>query len=229
MIRLTIDDTYLLWFVMSYLQPKELCTACRVSKMWNAIVNTCESWHDHCEELWKDKQNHPLERWVLLDTSSNYHVSKEEELIRSQILCLTLLLLQSYNQNNPFPIAATRTVEEIVEMGNILTTIQAEHAPQVAAPISTAIRYEQIQLEKLLAGMDKRLDAEGYETVQDIICTNIRTPVRIDTASMRPYVMDGRLLEWKDSYLASPRDSYRCWPSFEVTCLPPLSTHSPQS
>lgn len=216
MIRLTIDDTYLLWVVLSYLPPKDLCAACRVSKTWNAIASTCEKWEDHCEELWRGKQNHPLERWALLVTPSVDHISEEEMHIRSQILCLTLLLLQSNALRNAFPIDATRTVEDIVEMGNILTVIQAKHAPQMAAPISTVIRYEQIQLENLLAGMDEGLDPEGCETVTGIIRTNMKTPVRVDAAAMRPYMLDGRLLDWKESYLASLRDSWRCWPSHEV-------------
>lgn len=211
---LTIDDTYLLGFIFSYLTPKELCVLCRVSSLWNCVANSIEQWEDHCKGLWKNKQNYPMEPWVLLQEVPQ----EDDDFVRSQIQYIARLLLQSHvMRRNPFPRDATMSLKEVAEVDRIVQVIKAKNAPQRAAPITFAIRHEQIQLENLLAGMDAALDPEGYVTLKEIIVTNMSSPVRVTAVIKHQFAVDGRLLDWKGSYLASLRDSFRCWPSYEVT------------
>ena len=57
-----------LWELIGfYLTPRDLCTALSICKDWKIKVEYLEAaWKFHCSNLWIDKQNCPLERWVIL-------------------------------------------------------------------------------------------------------------------------------------------------------------------
>lgn len=50
-----------------FIEPQQLLEIQTVCKHWNSHINVMdEVWKEKCSKLWHLKQNHPLERWVLL-------------------------------------------------------------------------------------------------------------------------------------------------------------------
>jgi hypothetical protein len=52
-------------YCFAYLDVKDIgCGVISVSKTWHHLASSDNIWGLLCAELWKDKQNHPFERWA---------------------------------------------------------------------------------------------------------------------------------------------------------------------
>lgn len=193
----------------TFLEVQDLMNLSRVSTEWAAAANSCEQWKLHCENLWHNKVNHPFVPWVRVDHDP-IEDETEKDHIRAQITFLCTLLLEGDSRNLFQDTPRSMAIDESVKL---LKTLEARHLcllPQKAAPITSAIRYEQIELENVLYAMDPTADPASYETLKDVIVTNMATPVVVDDKALQSFRSEGRLLTWRQSYLASIADSFRC-------------------
>lgn len=76
--------------IMSYCVPHELCMIACTARFLRKLSDKSESWYYLCQFLWKNKQYHPLERWVRLKPLVDPHerrrstadkIREEEEIL----------------------------------------------------------------------------------------------------------------------------------------------------
>ena len=177
-------------------------TRCReVNALWKICSDGAVVWENLCAELWKDKQNHPLELWVKLQTSVVEQVD-EDESCRNALEYLHLqLLLTDYDHSNRTALSC-------------LAFVRLSCTKRRAAPLRHVHREEQIRLEKELR------DCTCLSTRQSLIHRieqNIKSSAGGIDENCELFKKSGRLLSWRESYIASIQDSTRCSISHSVS------------
>ena len=185
--------------IFEFLDPVSYITLRAVHRSWFAMKNDSPSWKTFCEDLWRNKQNHPVERWVRVSPTPD----SEEDIARNRIETLSLYLLLL---SDPLPYDLERCV-------NSLQFIRLAARSREAAPISTLLREEQISLESQLTFCES--DAERLSLSEQIL-KNINTPQIVTSLHLQFFEEQGKLLSWRESYIASIIDSFRCSITYNV-------------
>ena len=188
----------LLLGIFDFLDPVSFVTLRAVHRNWFAMTNDSPSWKNFCEHLWRGKQNHPAERWVRVSTPE-----PDEDVDRNRIELIGLYTLLISDAIPPDLEACLHSLQFIR-----LSTRRRE-----AAPISTVLREEQISLESQYASCES--EAERISLSEQII-RNINSPQIVTPLDLQLYEEQGKLLTWRESYIASIIDSLRCSISYKV-------------
>ena len=178
-------------------------TRCReLNSQWKITSEGSEVWKNLCACIWRDKQNHPLEPWVKFNAPEPEEFD-ENETSRDALEFLHLLLLFSDNHpDNP-------------AMLTYLAFIRLSCTKRCAAPLRHVIREEQISLENELRACTNE---SIRERLLHQILQNIPSPIGDIRSISEELRESGRLLSWRESYIASILDSTRCSVSHPV-CL----------
>lgn len=79
--------------IISYADVADLCSIALVCKGLKDAAENNEAWISHCARLWRDKQNHPFERWIRLSPTDftlpiPKHYSQSTEAAMGQVKSL---------------------------------------------------------------------------------------------------------------------------------------------
>ena len=181
-----------------FMSAETLTKSRQVCQTWRRLADSSDSWQNLCSKLWVDKDNHPLEQWVKVDAEDD----SVEDTIRDRIEYLVLMM-------NVFEIGERRKNETVL---NVIAYINLCGTKKHAAPISHHMRYQQIFLENLYLAYDSET---GRSKLAETIVSNQRTPIQVTDSDLERYRVQGRLLDWRQSYIASVIDSTRCRLTYE--------------
>ena len=196
--ELALSSPDLLQHVLGHLDALALTSARAVQRSWTEPADECAAWPGLCEELWRDKQNMPLEQWVRCPAEAS-----EDDTARHQIEFL-LLTLQ---------LSSAETAVELERALVLLKFLRLSTKRRQAAPVSVFLREEQIHLENEYA--ECRDEARRRSLLESIV-TNMRTPVEVDESMLGRLRGEGRLLSWRESFVASMLDCSRSCITYEV-------------
>ena len=202
--------------VFSFGDARCLSSARGVCRRWGRLADESSSWSRLCARLWSDKQNHPHEQWVRLPRPK----VDADDLIRDELE--VLLLLQMFSGGK------LRTSSALAM--DLLNFIRVMTSHRKAAPISHVLREQQIETENRLREISltpaSSLRSSEFSQLVQTIVSNIRTPREVSAEDRARFEEEGRLLTWRQSYLASLEDSRRTCITYEVrlTLLPAYFT-----
>ena len=202
----------ILQHIFKFMSAAVLTKSRQVCHIWRDISDNSESWKELCSGLWQDKDNHPLEPWVRVDPEDDCVDDVVRDRIEYLVLMMNVYGVGQRNNNN--------TLLKVVSYINFCSP------KKVAAPISHHIRYQQIFLENLYMSYESDI---GRERLAETIVRNQKTPVRITDVDLERYRAQGRLLSWRQSYIASVVDSTRCRLTYEeMRLLGDWIAHAPR-
>ena len=184
--------------IFGYLDSLSLTSVRAVQKDWTELADDSLAWPGLCRDLWLDKQNVSLEQWVRCPSEVS-----AEDTARYQIEYLLLSLQLSSADDSA-------EVERVLQL---LKFLRLSTRRREAAPVIVVLREEQIRLENEYAGCR---DEGRRRSLLDRILTNMRSPVVVDEAVLERFRAAGRLLTWRESFIASIVDSSRCCITYEV-------------
>lgn len=184
--------------IFGFMSAEVLTKSRQVCHAWQHLADSSDTWQGLCSELWRNKDNHPVEPWVRVDPEEDC----AEDLIRDRIEYLVLMM-------NVYGIGQRNNNDTLLK---VVAYINLCSPKKVAAPISHDIRYQQIFLENLYMAYESEV---GREKLSETIVKNQKTPVVITDIDLDRYRSQGRLLSWRQSYIASVMDSTRCRLTYE--------------
>ena len=186
--------------VLGLLDAVSLTQARGVSSLWRSCSDDSASWESLCADLWRGKQNHPLEPWARLSPTGD-EGQREDQRARDGIELIHLLLLFG-DSGRGSPTALS-----------YLAFLRLSSPDRVAAPLRHVIREEHISLENEL-----RLCAS--ESRKEVLLQQVLNNLGSSIGDLKEYKETfrraGRLLSWRESYIASVTDSTRCSISHSV-------------
>ena len=196
-LALALSSPDLLLQVFGFLDAPSLTSARATQRLWTEPADGSPAWPLLCWELWREKQNVPREQWV-----RTFSEASPEDTARHQIEFLLLILQMS-----------SASMPEVEHMLTVLKFLRVSTKRRQAAPVSVVLREEQIGLENELAGCE---DEVRRERLLETIVANMRSPVAVDEAVLDRFRSEGRLLSWRESFIASMFDSSRCCIHYKV-------------
>lgn len=138
--------------IMSFCIPYELCMLALTSKFLRKQSDKSESWYFWCQKLWKDKQYHPLERWVRLKPfptpsiarrSFDNNIKEEQNIL--QILDTKLLELEKQKAD----LLCNNMDNSVDSMEATNSSFNEQLLTLLEGRLSTCSKYRQVVASKI--------------------------------------------------------------------------------
>lgn len=217
----------------SYLDATSLARVALMCKHWRSLSDESVLWIHHCARLWKGKQNHYLERWVDISHIENVESIVDVEdarrgdlsYIQQQVRVLRQLhaaysqnydYLQMTAPNSQDSGAARQHLGRIhralTDMVLLQTPVASGDAQRrMHMPVSQYYLSAVVRKETLLFNRLGKPDSVCEAGAQEEVSAALSAPLRITQQHVDALDAMGALLTWKQSYMASIRDSKRTW------------------
>lgn len=238
-------QTDCLAYSLCYLDAPSLLTIVFVSKLWWSLADKSLIWQYHCAELWSGKQNKYLERWVDLNKVQHAYEATTlaqgggDEYMQNQLLQLRIFYFKATkiyerllveDPTSPQCISAGRRLQRITkalshmfELDSMKSNnqivqdpVQQPHQIRCAMPASQYFLEIHIRREKTLHFSSENLDnEEANGELKQQILQSLSQPLEITAQQMQQLDSLGALMSWKQSYVASLRDSKRTYITYE--------------
>jgi hypothetical protein len=232
--------------VFSFCEPDELLFLSTMNKEWKKISDSHSIWKIHCRNLWNNKQNLYLERWVnitkihsttttgtrnpisstkiymnqIIEQKLQHLITTEHQMTEYYHVCVEMSDY-SNNQLESMKQDILKLRKAIVTSQNVLiendnTSISYQQV-RGAMPCSQYILVSKIQQERDLTLMiDSLMNEETSLFMSKELSVCFQQPIVVCKSDIDELESQGLLLTWKQSYLASLRDSLRTYITYEV-------------